>query len=616
MAVDVTMRIRAEDQASGVLAKVGGVFSNILQGAASFIAANVIQRGAAEIFNFAKSSIDAASNLGETINKVNEIFEDSSQGILDWSENAATSVGLSQQGALDAAASMAIFGKAAGLAGEDLNEFATDNVGMAADMASFFNTSVEDAAQALGAAFRGEAEPIRRYGVLLNDAVLKEKALELGIISNTKNALTPQQKVLAANAVITDQLSDAQGDFARTSDGLANSQRILKAQMENVKTELGTAFLPLVTQFVGFVSREGVPIILDLVGRFKEWFKVIGESDITGVLMGIVDVVKGLFSGEAGGDGGIFGSVQAFFDFLGNWWTLNGAPLVENFKSMGAATGEVFGKIVADIKPLIDEVLTKVAAWMLENGPLIQGVFAQLASVWNELLMPAIMIAWETIKPILTGLIDLILGVASIFLNVVAGDWAGAWEALKNTAASVGEALIQAVTNLLDGILGLFGTNLAEVTDVMAGWINDAIAWGKNLVDGIKTGISNAWSGLKSWFQGLWDDLVGGVKDFLGMQSPSKVFADIGTNMMTGLAEGIGSGATVPVNAMMDATSGIVNAVPAGAAGATTGGAGYAPTIVVNIQSPVTVMDEVNAVEHLRKYVGQAYRQLRAEGAV
>ena len=89
-------------------------------------------------------------------------------------------------------------------------------------MASFKNTSPEEAITAIGAALRGESEPIRRYGVLLDEATLKHRALALGIISTTDQALTPQQKVLAATAEIYRQTGDIQGDFTRTSEGLAN----------------------------------------------------------------------------------------------------------------------------------------------------------------------------------------------------------------------------------------------------------------------------------------------------------------------------------------------------------------------------------------------------------
>ena len=72
----------------------------------------------------------------------------------------------------------------------------------------------------------GESEPIRNYGVLLDDATLRQEAFALGITKTTKDALTPQQKVLAAQSAIFKQTTDAQGDFARTSDSAANAQRI------------------------------------------------------------------------------------------------------------------------------------------------------------------------------------------------------------------------------------------------------------------------------------------------------------------------------------------------------------------------------------------------------
>jgi len=67
----------------------------------------------------------------------------------------------------------------------------------------------------------------------------------MGIISSTKEALTPQQKVLAASELILKQTSAAQGDFARTSGGLANQQRILLAEIKNIAVEFGTSFLPI-----------------------------------------------------------------------------------------------------------------------------------------------------------------------------------------------------------------------------------------------------------------------------------------------------------------------------------------------------------------------------------
>ena len=212
-----------------------------------------------------KEAINAASDFNEELQKSEVILGDGAAAVAKFASTAASKLGQSRTEALRAAGNFAIFGKSAGLSGQALSKFSTDFVTLASDLASFNNTSPEDAVQALGAALRGESEPIRRYGVLLNEATLKNRALELGIIDNIKNALTPQQKVLAAQAEIFAQTSDAQGDFARTSDGLANSQRILKAEIENLKISLGESLLPAALSVSKFFKEQFVPVLKGVV---------------------------------------------------------------------------------------------------------------------------------------------------------------------------------------------------------------------------------------------------------------------------------------------------------------------------------------------------------------
>jgi uncharacterized membrane protein YgcG len=208
---------------------------------------------------FAKIAVSSASDLAETISKVGVLFGSSAKEIEIFAGTAAKSLGQTKQQALDAAATFAIFGTSAGLSGQELSKFSIDFVKLASDLSSFNNTSPQDAINAIGSALRGEAEPLRRYGVLLNDASLKQAALSLGIITTTTQALTPQQKVLAAQKLIFEQTTAAQGDFERTSDGLANQTKILTAQLENMKTEIGTALLPIVLQLATAFSEKIIP---------------------------------------------------------------------------------------------------------------------------------------------------------------------------------------------------------------------------------------------------------------------------------------------------------------------------------------------------------------------
>jgi uncharacterized protein YukE len=191
-------------------------------------------------------AITAASNMEESLSKVNVIFGRGAKDVERFARTAAKELGQSEQAVLNAAGAFGTFGKAAGLSGVDLATFSNDFTTLATDLASFNNTSPEEAVMAIGAALRGEAEPLRRFGVLLNDATLKQEAMTLGIYDG-KGALTAQQKILAAQAAIYKQTGDAQGDFMRTSDGLANSTRTLSATFQNLQAKFGAAFLEQAT---------------------------------------------------------------------------------------------------------------------------------------------------------------------------------------------------------------------------------------------------------------------------------------------------------------------------------------------------------------------------------
>jgi len=254
-------------------AGTGAAFDAVKANAGAFAIA-----GGAAIAAFGAKAISAASDFEESTAKISQIFGNASDAVFDFAEDAAQALGQSKQSVLDAAGIFGTFGKAAGLAGKDLSTFSNDFTALASDLASFNNTSPEEAVQALGAALRGESEPLRRYGILLDDASMRQKALELGITSTTKNALTPQQKILAAQALIFQQSSDAQGDFARTSDGLANQQRILKAELSNVTVEIGQKLLPAATTFAQFANDNLVPVVLKAAEAFGTFSDAVENS--------------------------------------------------------------------------------------------------------------------------------------------------------------------------------------------------------------------------------------------------------------------------------------------------------------------------------------------------
>lgn len=266
-----------------------------------------------------KESVSAASDLNEITSKASVIFGKGAKDIEKFASTADTALGQTKAQALDAASTFAVFGKGANLSGKELVKFSSGLVTTATDMASFSNTTPTEAIGAIGSALRGEFDPIEKYGVLLNQASVQAEALSLGLlkgsvdvskvkaaqltaivaqkryneavkehgksskeaqsaqaglinangrlkvaVSGSTQQLTSQQRVLAVNSLIYKQTKDAQGDFARTSAGLANQQRILTAQFTNLKTSIGQALLPVVLKMVTVLTSKVLPTLQDL----------------------------------------------------------------------------------------------------------------------------------------------------------------------------------------------------------------------------------------------------------------------------------------------------------------------------------------------------------------
>ena len=267
MAINVPIITTFGDKGVNAAQKAFGNLSK-----STLIAGAAIGAAVTAVAAFGYSAIQKASDFNEAISKNTVVFGAISKEVENFAKTAGRALGISETAALAAAGTFATFGKSAGLAGKDLSDFSIGLVTMAADLASFNNTSVDEAINALGSALRGEAEPLRKYGVLLNDTTLKAAATELGIYSGNK-ALTAQQKILAAQKVIFEQTADAQGDFSRTSTGLAAQQKILGATLENIQTNLGQAFLPLFLKAVKFFNDKVTP-------AFERVAEVIGEKGL------------------------------------------------------------------------------------------------------------------------------------------------------------------------------------------------------------------------------------------------------------------------------------------------------------------------------------------------
>ena len=221
-----------------------------------------------QVLQFGKDVILASSNMAESLSKVQVVFGENSSAVQKWASTSATAMGLSSQAALEAAGTYGNLFQAFGLGQPQAQKMSTSLVQLASDMASFNNTSIDEAITALRSGLSGETEPLKRFGVALNEVRLKEQAMSLGLIKSTKEALTPAAKAQAAYALIMHDTALAQGDYARTSDGTANTMRTLAAQFQNAKVALGDALMPAFRALLA-VLKVAIPLLVALGNFFK-----------------------------------------------------------------------------------------------------------------------------------------------------------------------------------------------------------------------------------------------------------------------------------------------------------------------------------------------------------
>jgi hypothetical protein len=276
--------------ATGKTAKTaGGRMQTFAGGVAKFAAATGAIYAAQQVV---KDAVGNAVDLGEQMNKTAVVFRGpGARSIQDWSKGTAAALGISQRQALESAG---VFGNMLvpmGIGRTQAADMSKKFVTLAADMASFNNASPEETLDALRSGLAGETEPLRKFGVFLNEARIKQEAMRQGLYDGT-GELDAQTKALATAAIITRDTKDAHGDFGRTSDSLANKQRILKAQYENLTASLGQKLIPILTLLVGNLDAVLV-VIVALGAAFIAWNAgAIIATASTGGLTGAVSALS------------------------------------------------------------------------------------------------------------------------------------------------------------------------------------------------------------------------------------------------------------------------------------------------------------------------------------
>ena len=259
---DLSRSFQKLQRDAGVLGKSVSSSSNLMRNALAGVSVVAFTRGL-------QSAVMSASNLSESISKANVVFGSNAESVQNWSKTTSKAFGINRQAALEAAGTYGNLFRAFGLTEQQTYSMSTSLVELAADMASFNNTSVDDALLALRSGLSGEMEPLKKFGIALTDVRLREQAMSMGLVKTTKQVLPQAIKTQAAYALIMKDSALAQGDVARTSGGLANQLKFLQAGLEDAKAGFGEALLPAALSVVTAFNDKLLPAIGRVVDALK-----------------------------------------------------------------------------------------------------------------------------------------------------------------------------------------------------------------------------------------------------------------------------------------------------------------------------------------------------------
>jgi phage-related protein len=414
-------------------------------------------------------------------------------------------------------------------------------------------------------------------------------------IGKSVDELNKQEQQAALTAQVMDRLAQNTADLPDITQNATTKMAQLRTTFQNVKDQVLTALLPVLIDLLtplGELATEYGPQVADWLIMLVPLLE--SGAQAFGSLMGFVGQVVGVLQ-----------------DFI---WMLSigiepldalrmalaaafGPEVAEKITSFvtGAQSGmETLSGVFGEVWGFILDLVGQAVAWFQENLPLIQQTGQTLADFFQNHVAPAMDNAWTIIKTLVSTALTLITGVITTTMQIINGDWSGAWETIKETAATIWEGIKTVVTEFMEGVLNAIGSNLDEfkatwssnwemaktivstiwanivsaVTEKMAevrssieSKLNEVKSFisgfslrdvGASLIEGLKGGVLSKAQSIADAAASVVRNAINAAKRALGISSPSKVGHEIMTNFVGTMADTARQMREVPAKAVND----------------------------------------------------------------
>jgi hypothetical protein len=521
-------------------------------------------------------AINYAGQLEDASAMSKQVFGSMSKDVQKWSQTSAESFGLSRKDAVEWANQFGIrLTNISGMAQEQAARTSMALTGLAGDLASAFGGPVTDAAQALSSALTGEFEPLKRYGIVINETALKTEYLaQTG--QKLTGTLSPQQKQLLTLSLLMKGAKTVTGDYARNAEGATNKIKTMRAKFEDLATTLGEKILPIAVKvadwltkladkfeklsptaqkfiLIGLAIAAAIGPVVYIIGAFSTAISFLATALgflfspiglVVAALVAIGAALVFLYKNNEGFRTWVNNVASSIRDGLGKavqWFKDTVWPkLVEAFNTFKDKVlpklqeawdyfiDKVWPKVVAAFVYFKDEILPKVVDGMKKFadgvkdaiGKVIQTVTAFVGWL-NTNVVPtvqavvrALVAAWNVYWAVTGPIFKMIALAISVALQVI---------------VAYVRVFVQMFVGLWNGLWQMVSGIVAAVWNGIKGNIQAGLQMIRGIMDifsGILTGNwSRAWEGVKNVVSG----------SINGILATLRMFVDIGRSILGGL---------------------------------------------------------------------------------
>lgn len=458
------------DKAQTSLKDFGGKMTDIGKNLTMSVTAPIVAVGAA--------SFKMAADLNDALGATDQIFKGAADSVKSWADNLDSYYGIAEGEALEYANMMGtLLMNIGGLTEQEAAKQAQILVQLAGDLTAMFGGETSSAIQALTGALKGNTEMLDNYGIACNDALIKTKALEMGIWDGT-GQMDLATKQAATLALIMEQSGAAQGQAAREAEGASGGMRAFATEVKNLSTDIGEVLLPVITPLLNDLR--------DLVQKFGELSPEVKK----------IIVVVGLLVAAVGPLLILLGTLSIAIGAI----SLPVAAVIAGIAALGAAivwiydswkeNGEKSKQMLEDFGVALEQLINKVTAWLKEKWAkileYIKEQYEKFVETWTKRL--------EFLKGMFTGWKDAIIEVFTSLKELVTGVWSSLWEGITGLFERNVKILLTATLFVVDWMLtkwNAFKEGLTDIwgaiVDVIYNFVNNIISMINKIIEALNT---------------------------------------------------------------------------------------------------------------------------------